>query len=215
MCVAVTGDAAIAAIFLAPVAMFGVIAAAVASGSGDWSIVGVMTAIGLGASALILGVTRLLMALIHREHPARFAAFAAALGGEVRQNLLGERQLRVAHARGRVELDLRYFGGDPDQVGDRFTRVALVPDAGGLPGERHRLAEGTGDSRLTSGARAEVAALRAAFGARTRVHLEGRRRPPSVEVWVPGWVADADAARRAVTLALPHLEALASAAWSA
>jgi hypothetical protein len=79
--VAVTGDAVIAAIFLAPVVLFGVIAAAAAGGSGDWSIVGVMTAIGLAASALILGVTRLLMALIHREHPARFAAFAAALGG--------------------------------------------------------------------------------------------------------------------------------------
>lgn len=212
---AVTGDAVIAAIFLAPVVLFAVIAAAAAGGSGDWSIVGVMTAIGLAASALILGVTRLLMALIHREHPARFAAFAAALGGQVRQNLLGERQLRVPHPRGRVELDFRYSGGDADQVGDRFTRVALVLDADGLPGERHRLAEGTGDARLTNAARAEIAALRAAFGARARVHLEGRRRPQSVEVWLPAWLADGDAARRAVTLALPHLEALASAPWSA
>ena len=203
----------VAAIFLAPLMM--VVVIAVVAADGDLTTAGVIAATGLLASAAIFGLARAMMALLHRSHGPRFAAFAAALGGQVARSLLGERQLRVPHPRGRVELDFRYSGGDADQVGDRFTRVALVLDADGLPGERHRLAEGTGDARLTNAARAEIAALRAAFGARARVHLEGRRRPQSVEVWLPAWLADGDAARRAVTLALPHLEALASAPWSA
>lgn len=212
-----TSNAAVVAIFLSPVALMLVVAGfiAVAEGDVEWWILGFMTAIGAGTSALIFGLTRLGMGLVYHDHERRFAMFVAALGGTVHRSLLGERQLRVPHPRGRVELDYRHVGGGSGRAGERFTRVALVCGAGELPAVRLILAEGTGAPTPPAAAQTEVAALRAAFGKPTRVHLEGRRREPAVEVWVQGWVADPEVARRTVELARPHLEALASAPWSA
>ncbi len=203
----------VAAIFLAPLMV--VVVIAVVAAEGDLSTAGVIAATGLLASAAIFGLARAMMALIHRSHGPRFAAFAAALGGQVARSLLGERLLRVPHPRGRVELDYRYFGGGPDEPGDAYTRVALVCEGGRLPAQRHRLPERTGQVRLHPAAQAELAALRAAFGAQARLHLEGRGRPPSVELWLPGWIADPEVARRTVELARPHLEALATGPWAA
>lgn len=210
-----TSNAVIAAIFLSPVVMALVVGVIFVANEGKSPMIPVWgSLIALATSGLILLLSRLMMTWIHRELPPRFAALAAELGGQVTTNLLGERQLRLPHARGRVELDYRYFGGDSDRRGEPFTRLALVCPAGGLPAERHKMSVKTGATNLRADALAEVAGLQAAFGDRTRVHLDGRARVPAVEVWIHGWLDDPAAVRRAIEAARPRLEALASRPWS-
>lgn len=210
-----TSNAVLAAIFLAPVAMSLVIGMTfLATEGGDLAMLAYMTTIPLVAGGFIFVIARLVMGWMPGEHPRRLAAFAAELGGEVLTNMIGERQLRLPHPRGRIELDFRQLGGDSDSPGDPFTRVALVAAAGSMPGERHKLSGETCAEDLRTEARAEIAALRAAFGGQTRVHLLGRAREPAVEVWVHGFITEPAIARRTLELARPHLEALASHPWS-
>lgn len=214
--VGVLSNGVVAAIFLAPVVvMVGVGVSVLAVEGGDVAVIAMGATIAACASALIFAVSRGLMSLIYSDHAARYAAFAAALGGVTVRNLLGECQLRIAHPRGRVELDYRSVRVGSDEGGDPFTRVALACAPGSLPARRIDMVLGAGQPELGPAARQAVAALGVAFGPETRVHLRGRGGAPHVAVLVRGWVQDIEAARRCVELARPQLEALASAAWAA
>lgn len=195
--------------------MIGVGAAVAMSEGGEPGIVVMMAAVALGTSALIFLISRGLMRLVASSHAARYAEFAGALGGAVVRNVLGECQLRIPHPRGRVELDYRTLQVGSDEVGDPFTRVALVCAAGSLPPRRIELTLGAGATELAPAARQAAAALEVAFGTGSRVVLTGRGAEPQAAVFVRGWVRDAEGARRCVELARPQLEALASAPWTA
>lgn len=203
-----TSNVALMWMFAAPVVVLLVVGVAVAIDSGDLEPLRWMATIGIATSALIAVVVRLLAFRATREHGPKFAAMAAALGGSTITNWLGEHQLRVPQARGRLEIDYRVYASDGESH-EPYTRIAVVLPAGSLPQERFDMLKRPGvEKKLGPAARAVVDGLGG------RVRLLGRGKEPSVEVWTFGWL-DADEVVQRVARVRPHLEALTSGPWRA
>lgn len=202
-------NGAVAAIFGAPTGVIWGGTVAVAIGTDTTSAIGMISVIVLGLGALCFVFAQSVTMKHAREHEPTFQALAAALGGAVVGNILGDRMVRAPHPRGRLELEYCAYSFDGESH-EPFTRVALVLPAGSLPRvRRDMLLKPRSEKKLGPATRAEVAA--AGPG---KVRLLGRGSEPSVELWVRGWLSEREALP-VIERARPHLEALASRPWTA
>ncbi len=174
------------------------------------------TGITLGASLGTAVITMVIMMVhIYGELDKRFAGFAQTLGGTIRRNAWGGRIVCLPHPRGRIEVEYCTLGGSKYTSGVHYTRVTLLCGAGELPAESHVLTYAAEARSLQPAAANEVSALFSLFDRPTRVHLVGTEPEPSVQVWVPTWLEDAETLKVVLESARPHLEALAQGPWRA
>lgn len=174
------------------------------------------TAITLGASLATSVITAVVVLVqFSGELEKRFAGFAQALGGTIRRNAWGGRIVCLPHPRGRIEVEYCTLGGSKYTSGVHYTRVTLLCGPGELPAESHVLTYAAEARSLQPAAANEVSALFTLFDRPTRVHLVGTEQEPSVQVWVPTWLEDAETLKVVLESARPHLEALAQGPWRA
>ena len=174
------------------------------------------TGITLGASLGTAVITMVIMMVhIYGELDKRFAGFAQALGGTIRRNAWGGRIVCLPHPRGRIEVEYHTLGASKYTSGVHYTRVTLLCGPGELPAESHVLTYAAEARSLQPAAANEVSALFTLFDRPTRVHLVGTEQEPSVQVWVPTWLEDAETLKVVLESARPHLEALAQGPWRA
>lgn len=142
-----------------------------------------------------------------QRHEPTFQAIAARFGGEIVRNILGDRMVRIAHARGRVEVEYRVYSHDGDDH-TPYTRFALVLPRGAVTTvRRDMLVKPKIIKKLGPATRAEVEAIG------YKLRLLGRGKTPSIEVWAAGWLDDKEAAA-VLEKVLPRVEALASRPWT-
>jgi hypothetical protein len=200
-------DRAAVAVFAVPTVVLTAGFVTIAIGTRTEEAIGFIVFVMLGLGLLGFTSLRSLTIKQTKEYEPTFQAIAGKFGGQVARNILGDRMVRLPHARGRVEVEYRVYSHDGEQH-TPYTRFALVLPEGSLPRvRRDMLMNPKIVKKLGPTTRAEVEAIGC------KVRLLGRGKAPSVEAWVAGWL-DVSEATKVLEKDLPRLEVLASHPWT-